>query len=255
MGIERTQSYLAAFLAVGLGLSSAAAAAPDWNGVWVRVGGLNFDPNVRFGVAEHPKLTPEYEAAYEKGLAKKKAGGTPYDPTANCAPPGMPRMMIAVYPLEIFERPGEVAIEAEWDGEVRHIYTGAGANHSQVDTFGPTYAGDSVGHWEGKDLLVDTVGLRGDMTIAENGLRASDALHISERFHQVDTNTLTDTITLTDPKALAEPWTVTRTYKRAPPDQHLLEYICTENNRNPIVGGQTGFVLEHADGSTKVVAP
>ena len=50
------------------------------------------------------------------------------------------------------------------------------------------------------------------------------------------------TITLTDPKVYTEPWTVVRTYKRKIGEQ-ILEYVCEENNRNPVQSdGSTGFV-------------
>jgi len=48
-----------------------------------------------------------------------------------------------------------------------------------------------------------------------------------------------------DPVAYTRPWTVTKTYKRAPPDFKLLPYVCLENNRNPIA----------PDGSIQVILP
>lgn len=216
--------------------------APNWNGVWTRVGGITWDPTLPQGEIDHPPLTPEYQARYDKGLASMKAGHPVNDPTAACVPPGMPRVMNMVYPMEIFQRPGQVAIFAEWESQVRRVYTDGRGHPADLD---PTYNGHSVGHWEGRDLVVDTVGLRGDMMLTQNGLGLSDALHITERFHQVDANTLTDTITLEDSKALTKAWTVTKTFKRAP-HLDIMEYACQENNRNPIQpDGTTGIVLKH----------
>ncbi len=216
--------------------------APNWNGIWVRVGSINFDPTIPTGEIDHPGLTPEYQALYQRGIDSMKAGKPVNDPTAACVPPGMPRMMNMVYPMEIFQRPGQVAIYAEFQSQVRRIHTDGRKHPEDPD---PTYNGHSIGHWEGKDLVVDTIALRGDMMITQNGLGLSDALRISERFHQPDANTLTDTITLTDSKALAEPWTVVKTFRRAPANMEIMEYVCQENNRNPIQSdGTTGIILQ-----------
>ncbi len=53
---------------------------------------------------------------------------------------------------------------------------------------------------------------------------------------------LQDEITLHDSKAYTRPWKVTRTYTRKAGEQ-ILEYVCEENNRNPILeDGSTGFI-------------
>ena len=222
--------------------------APNWNGVWTRVGSINWDPNLPQGVLDKPPLTPEYQAKYQRGLDSMKAGNPANDPTAACVPQGMPRIMNMVYPMEIFQRPGQVAIYAEWQSQVRRIYTDGRKYDPEAD---PTYNGFSTGHWEGRDLVVETRGMRGDMMLTQNGLGLSDALVVKERFHQVDADTLTDTLTLIDSKALTEPWTVTKTFKRAPKLQ-IMEYVCAENNRNPILAdGTTGTILNKSLANTK----
>lgn len=214
--------------------------APNWNGVWERVGAITWDPTLPPGQIDQPPLTPEYQAIYQRGINSMKSGEPANDPTAACVPQGMPRIMNMVYPMEIFQRPGQVAIFAEWQSQVRRIYTDGRKYDPDAD---PSYNGFSVGRWENGDLIVETRGLRGDMAVTQYGLMLSDALVVQERFHQVDENTLTDTITLIDPKALTRPWTVTKTYKRAPQLQ-IMEYVCQENNRNPILAdGTTGTIL------------
>ncbi len=254
MRSDRARIFKAALSGVSLALllvsvSSAATptrdravdpGAPNWNGVWTRMGSINWDPNLPQGQIDHPKLTPEFQARYQKGIDSMKAGHPANDPTAACVPQGMPRIMNMVYPMEIFQRPGQVAIFAEWQGQVRRIYTDGRKFDAEADR---TYNGFSTGHWEGRDLVVTTQGLRGDMMLTQNGLGLSDALVVTERFHQIDKDTLSDTVTLVDSKALAEPWTVTKKFKRAPKLQ-IMEYSCQENNRNPIqADGTTGIVL------------
>jgi hypothetical protein len=59
---------------------------------------------------------------------------------------------------------------------------------------------------------------------------------------------LRDEFTLVDPVAFAKPWTVTKTYKRAPPDFKLMPYVC-ENNRNPVAAdGSIQAIMKSGEG-------
>lgn len=214
--------------------------APNWNGVWTRAGSINWDPTLPDGQLDRPLLTPPYQARFERTLAARAAGRPTEDPTASCVPPGMPRIMNMVYPMEIFQRPGQVAIFAEWQSQVRRIYTDGRGHPADLDR---SFNGHSIGHWEGRDLVVDTVGMREDIVLTQTGITLGSQLRVAERFHQVDENTLTDTITLTDPEALRAPWTVTKTFHRAP-RLEIMEYVCEENNRNPVLpDGSVGVTL------------
>ena len=210
----------------------------DWSGVW-----QTQPPKPGTGTdwypAEAPQ-TPAYKAKLDSLRASWAKGQAEFEPAAGCQPIGMPRFMNAVYGLEIWHRPGAVGIFAEYPGFLRHIHTD-GRSHPPADELDPTYYGDSVGHWEGKDLLVDTVGIKGETLLTRDGVEISDSASVKERFHQVDADTLTDTITLTDPKALTRPWTITKTYKRSPKID-MMEFFC-DNNRHPL----------NADGSVTTI--
>ena len=67
-----------------------------------------------------------------------------------------------------------------------------------------------------------------------SGLPKSDKAIAYERIWLADDDTLRDEFTLVDPVGAVKPWTVTKTYKRAPPDFEIEPYVCLENNRNPI---------------------
>jgi len=218
--------------------------APNWNGVWERTGSINWDPRIPDGQLDRPMLTPRYQARYEDVLAARATGRTIGDPTAACLPPGMPRIMNMVYPMEIFQRPGQVAVFAEWQSQVRRIFTDGRGHPDDLDR---SFNGHSVGRWEGRDLLVDTVGMRDEVVLTQTGIALSGQLRVTERFHEVDANTLTDTITLIDPEALVAPWTVVKTFRRAPKTE-ILEYVCEENNRNPVLpDGSVGVTLPSRD--------
>jgi hypothetical protein len=214
-------------------------APSSFNGVWERVGAITFDPTLRDGAVDQPPYNVQYAARYKMMLDAAKAGHPFADPTAACLFAGMPRFMNLAMPMEIAVVPGKVFIMAEWNSEVRRIYTDGRPHPADPD---PTYNGHSVGHWDKDQLLVDTVALRSETNFAASGAPHSDAMHISERFWLAAPDTLKDEITVEDPKAFVKPWVVVKTYHRQP-TWEIQEYVCADNNRNPVEGNVTGALL------------
>jgi hypothetical protein len=240
--------------AAATGAFAAPASTPDWSGVWNPNERNLFDPSAAKGPAtpggvqsflpdtsyerEYPPYNPDYEARYEAVLAKTKAGKA-VDPTAGCVPPGMPRIMTTPYPLEFIIQPQRVTIMHEAYSQMRWIHTDGRPHPSELD---PTYNGHSIGHWEGDTLVVDTVGLRGDTVFDVTGAPHSGAMHLVERIRRLNAETLEDRIVVEDKTAMTKPWTVVRTYSHRP-DWQLTEYVCEENQRNPMnPDGTTGFI-------------
>lgn len=207
------------------------AQLPDMDGVWE----MTFGRGAGFGRPEPFSLTPKYEAMRKEYLANP-----PHDtPQANCVPPGMPEIMNQPYPIEILYTPGMVTVIAEAYMQVRHIYTDGRPHPDDPDL---TFNGNSIGHWEGDTLVVDSVGFT-PATSLGRGVQHSDKMHIVERFHLQDPDTLLITATIEDPEALTKPWTRTTTYKRHR-DWTLDEYICQQNNRNSVdTSGKSGINL------------
>jgi hypothetical protein len=203
----------------------------DLTGIWINQGGIGWTPGIPPGRRQNPPLTPEYARTFERHLANAAAGKPTGDPTAACLPPGMPRVMTMTYPMEITMGSDRVMIYAEWQEQVRRIFIDGRPLPEDPD---PTYNGESAGHWEGDFLIATSYGFRLDTNLESSGLPKSDKAIAYERIWLADDDTLRDEITLVDPVALAKPWTVTKTYKRAPPDFKLMPYVCLENNRNPI---------------------
>jgi len=203
----------------------------DLTGIWINQGGIGWTPGIPPGRGQKPPLTPAYAQIFEKHLADAAAGRPTGDPTAACLPPGMPRIMTMTYPMEITMGPDRIMIYAEWDEQVRRIFIDGRPLPDDPD---PTYNGESVGHWKGDFLLSTAYGFRADTNMEASGLPKSDKAIAYERIWLADDDTLRDEFTLVDPVALRRPWTVTKTYKRAPPGFKLMPYVCLENNRNPI---------------------
>ena len=217
----------------------------DLTGIWISQGGIGWTPGIAPGRGQNPPLTPAYAKIFAQHLANAAAGKPTGDPTASCLPPGMPRLMTMTYPMEITMGHGRVMIYAEWDEQVRRIFTDGRPLPTNPD---PTFNGESVGHWEGNFLISTAYGFRADTNLESSGLPKSDKAIAYERIWLADDDTLRDEFTLVDPVALLRPWTVTKTYKRAPPDFKLLPYVCLENNRNPIApDGSIQAIMKSGD--------
>jgi hypothetical protein len=216
---------------------------PNWTGFWSPIDGLlerNFGDGAsasapRSGAGQtrlspHSPLKSPYKERYEAVLKDAERGVVTADPTASCLPPGMPRMMRALYGLEILQTPGQVTITSEWQAASRRIWTD-GRSHPPLDELMPTYAGHSIGRWEGNTLVVETVGVREDVLIDQTGLPQSGNMRVVERIYLDKSGLLVDEITVDDPAVFTQPWTHVRRY-RSRPDLHLQEYVCYENNRD-----------------------
>jgi hypothetical protein len=184
-----------------------------------------------------PPYNAEYKRRYDEAMAARNRGERVADPTSRCLPQGMPRFMVASYPLEVLQTKGQVTIIAEWSSQVRRIFTD-GRAHPPADEVDITFNGHSVGRWEGQALVVDTIGIRGDTSFDASPLTHSEQMTVTERLHLKDPNTLVADIVVTDPGAFTGPWRVTRTYRRGGPDARIMEYVCEENNREIFLPGQ-----------------
>lgn len=201
-------------------------ALPDFTtGIWE----IAMTPSA-FASATQPMPTAPYAERAKAFLAAQAAGKAPQDaPTANCLPSGMPLIMNQPYPMQILFGPREVTIDIEAFMQVRHIYTDGRPHPTDAD---PTFNGNSIGHWEGKTLVVDTIGFVPDTALNFDwSLKHSDKMHITERFRLKDPDTLEVVTMVEDPEALTQPWVSSKEFKRHAA-WTIAEYICEQNNRN-----------------------
>jgi hypothetical protein len=205
---------------------------PDMSGIWERIEGIRFNPG-----GQLPPYNAEFRRRYDLAMEARNRGERVADPTSRCLPQGMPRFMVASYPLEILQTKGQVTIIAEWSSQVRRIFTD-GRGHPPADEIDITFNGHSTGSWKGQTLEVDTVGIRGDTSFDASPLTHSDQLTVSEKIYLKNPQTLVAEITVTDPVAFTQPWKVVRTYRRGGPDARIMEYVCEENNREIFLPGQ-----------------
>jgi hypothetical protein len=187
--------------------------AHDLSGVWFDDRPRPVTTNERYWIykfnAEEPPMTAWGEAQYK---AAKSSFGTTAFPLAEtndplyhtCTPPGLPRIYLHPFPMQIVQAPGEVILLFEYDS-IRHQIFTDGRPHDT--TLGPLWMGDSIGHWEGDTLVADTVNFNDKTWLDRIGHPHSDALHVVERIRRKDHERLVDDITIEDPKAYTKPWT------------------------------------------------
>jgi hypothetical protein len=206
---------------------------PDLAGVWTqypRIGGRSAGEGGFVFSKEEPPMTPWAEAKYKSTKAPHTGGymGESDDTTLQCYPPGVPRIYLFNFPMEIFVVPGRVLIVHEFGHYIRQIWTD-GRPHPKDPN--PSWMGDSIGKWEGDTLVVDTIGFNDKTWLDQVGHPHSDALHLIERIRHIAPDMLQIDVTFDDPKAFTRQWTGTKQFKLRP-DWHISEYVCEENFDN-----------------------
>jgi hypothetical protein len=129
--------------------------------------------------------------------------------------------------LQIAQAPKEVVFLYSRDHHVRHVYL----NVPHSKTPGHTWFGESVGHYEGDTLVVDTIGLNDKTDTDRFGTPHSDRIHVVERYRlSADRKRLEVLFTVDDPGAFTMQWSARADYR---PDNisFFEENVCAENNR------------------------
>jgi hypothetical protein len=210
----------------------ATSATPDLSGLWSRLrdgavarGYENYV--LDFGATDSP-MTP-WAAAKYKITGAKYHGDNPStvlsDPIFQCFPPGVPRIYLFNFPVQIVQIPGQVLMLFEFDHFVRRIYTDGRPHDAEQ---GPLWMGDSIGKWEGDTLVVDTTNFNDKTLLDRVGRPHSSALHLVERMRLIDPKSLEIDFTVDDPKAYTKPWG-TKLIFESRPDWKIMEQVCEDN--------------------------
>jgi hypothetical protein len=179
-------------------------------------------------------------------------------PSNTCWPAGVP--YIFWNGIQLLQQPHQITILYFYDHEVRHVRM----NQPHPAHVAPSWYGDSVGHYEGETLVIDTVGIKADRPFAMVdmfGTPYTEALHVVERYRLIDYEAAKEgwerdakeniqlpsgddwpaadpdykgkelqlEFKVEDEGVFAMPWSATITYRRAL--GHWLEIVCAENTR------------------------
>ena len=142
-------------------------------------------------------------------------------------PPMLPVLYNNNY--QIVQTPDHVMILVEMVHDARVIRMNA--THASPDV--QLWLGDSVGHWEGDTLVVDTT----NFTDKTRFRGSTENLHVVERFTRTDAGTILYRATIDDPAAFSRPWTIEYPFLATPGP--IYEYACHEGNYSltDILGG------------------
>jgi hypothetical protein len=279
MDLQRRNIALVIALAAAVTpvFGQSAQSIPDFSGIWAHANpgfeplssgptsliNLERRPNGTGNglklVGDHtnPILKPEAaEIVRQHGELGRNWTGDP-NPHNQCWPEGPP-FALTNGPTQIVQTRDKVKILYQDNDQVRHIRMNA--QHPANVT--PSWYGDSVGHYEGDTLVIDTVGIKvGKYAMVDwYGTPHSEALHVVERYRMIDYETAKEGFerdakehnvpdgkpvanpqgkylqvhfTVEDPNVFTTKWSATMTYRYAGyPGQNLgdwVEQVCTEN--------------------------
>jgi hypothetical protein len=220
---------------------------PNWSGLWVTAFwqvGVNGRPvggekelRQNLQLLKDPPYNPEWNARYQAGLQDRAMMDARFATLKACTR-SFPSLMESVWQFQIATLPEETLLVFE-NGQVRHVYTD-GRPHPSGEDIWPTPLGDSIGHWEGDTLVIDTVARLSSepLTVRAWVSLLSDQAHFTERVRLVDANTLEDRLRIDDPISLAHPWDLALRFTRVTDMNRMIPMNCDENDRNPVVDGK-----------------
>jgi hypothetical protein len=201
----------------------------DFEGIWLADGNpiaVGGPP----GFGPEPPYTPAAARQQQKVVEMIKQGTPPAETAAACRPSTLFRIGFDIYPAEIIQAPDKVVILGE-EGRTRwQIFM----NRRHPKDVQPTFFGDSVGHWEGDTLVVDTIGLNGKIGVL------SPQAHVTSKIRKINAGRKLElTIIIEDAVNYTKPYqqTITSSWR---PDLEMLEYQCEEN----LVGAKEGVTFE-----------
>jgi hypothetical protein len=172
----------------------------------------------------------------------RRARGGLDDPHARCQPAGGMRYFTVPNGMEIIDQPelNRIFILAGENRDWRRIAMEPGRKHPPEDILVPSYFGDSIGHWEGDTLVVDTVGYNEKFWFIRGGLPHTRFMHLIERFTRTDFDTLKYEVTIDDKGAYTRTWsggwTMPWQYTNydGSPGGEIHEYFCIDNERDAV---------------------
>ena len=202
-------------------LAPAAAFASPLAGVWM----IQQDYQLGKPLKPAPEVTPAVKEQQGKLRAMTAKGYVRTAANMLCLPQGWPILFQYRSPVEIMEGYGHITFIFETEGSNQPI-TVYMNEKTHGDAVYPSFNGHSIGRWEGKTLVVDTVGFNGRGTLPGNVPKSEDT-HLIERFTVApDGKTLDIQMTAEDPHNLVKPWTTHLVLNHMPPTEERFEVWC-----------------------------
>jgi hypothetical protein len=163
----------------------------------------------------NPILQPWAREELRRHNALALAGKASMSRSANCWPVGVPAFLLhAVRTYFFIQAPDKVVMINEGDNDVRHIYL---TDKHSADVKA-SWFGESIGHYDGDELIVDTVGITTKTFVDNYYTPHTEQLHVTERFRLSDGgDRLEARIHVEDPGAFTMPWDAIQRFRRVEP--------------------------------------
>jgi hypothetical protein len=245
-----------------------AAAEPDLSGLWNRVGHLWLDPildddggkpvsrlevhrpgaeDIWAGDFNNPILQPWAREIVKNNAESEIRREHVYTADDSCWPSGVPQAVNLLDEIQFLQAKDRVIIIYQRDHQVRWIWL----DRDHAANPAPSWYGESVGHYEGDTLVVDTIGLKvHKMSVVDPfGTPHTDKLHVVERYELFSTpfgKGLEITVEVDDPGTFTAPWKGTAEYRQNLDVTQLREVVCAENNRGFADGSTFGTIPQEA---------
>jgi hypothetical protein len=168
-------------------------------------------PTWRYADVNNPNLTEFAKDGLKKANQMVDSGFSMYNRTSRCWQPGIPVLNISPGRTYFLQTPKEVTIIWQRDQIVRHVYL----NQEHSKNPKASWNGESIGHYEGDTLVVDTIGQNTKTFVDLFRTPHSDKLHVVERFRMLEGGKkLQVEMTVEDPVAFVKPWKGTKIWEK-----------------------------------------
>jgi hypothetical protein len=174
---------------------------------------LGQQPTWRVADLNNPNLTEWAKDGLKKSNDMVAHGFQMQNRSSRCWEMGVPALNTVPGRYYFLQTPKQVAIIWQPDQIVRHVYLDV--PHSKNPK--PSWNGESIGHYEGDTLVVDTIGISTKTFVDNYRTPHSDNLHVVERFRMIDGGKrLEIEMTIEDPAAFVKPWKALHHWALAP---------------------------------------
>jgi hypothetical protein len=169
--------------------------------------------NFMFG-PPYPEFIGQAKADFEEGQ-RARAEGRPYrDAIGQCFPAGIPMIMTRVWPIAFIQLPTAIYMVSNFNNSFRQIFLD-GRDYSDPDYVIYTYNGESIGHWEDDELVVNTRYIETYNHFIDTGIPISEEFRVQERMRLVaDGEMLEIEYIMTDPVNWVGEWRSTKRWLR-----------------------------------------
>src|SRR5215468_7951079 len=170
-------------------------------------------PTFAVGDPNNPILKPWASEKIRKRNELILSGKPYFSPHASCWPVGVTQFLLSpmTRPLYFVQGPKEVVMILTSFNDVRRIYL-TDKHSENVKT---SWYGESIGHYEGDTVVVDTIGLDDRTQVDGFGTPHTKELHVIERFHLIeDGKVLEANVHVEDPGAFTMPWDAIQRFRQ-----------------------------------------